>query len=279
MASISTSIWPHGSQIGVGSSPREPRTPTSLRRVLTRQRHIRLNINGISVIVHQGPRTSPHEATEVERGEFLELLEQTLVRFQPEVVVVAGADRLAMDVLTTARARQIATVLLHDFRQRDPALFSLTDTLLAPSQFAADFHRNVFGVEGVVLPPFADRGEIREVPGTPGYVTFIDPTPERGACVFARIAEELKYQRPDIPLLVVEGRGTSEALEYCGLDIQAQANITVTDYGTDPDIAWSLTRICLLPWLSWEEYPLAAFEALQRGVPLIASDRGALLRS
>ena len=43
-------------------------------------------------------------------------------------------------------------------------------------------------------------------------MTFINPQPDKGAAVFARIALELGRRRPDIPLLVVEGRGTSDAL-------------------------------------------------------------------
>ena len=39
----------------------------------------------------------------------------------------------------------------------------------------------------------------------PKYVTFINPQPDKGATVFARIALELGRRRPDIPLLVVEG--------------------------------------------------------------------------
>ena len=34
----------------------------------------------------------------------------------------------------------------------------------------------------------------------PKYVTFINPQPEKGAAVFARIALELGRRRPDIPL-------------------------------------------------------------------------------
>lgn len=239
--------------------------------------HLRMCVDEIPITVQFGPRTAPHEAAEAERGEFLELLKLALDRFRPDVIVVSGTDRFTTEVLESARHYQVATVLLHDFRQRDSALLSRVDRVLAPSQFAADFHRTVFGHLCAVLPPFADRGMTGGgQEGSPGYLTFIDPTPERGAYIFAGIAEELKHRRPDIPILVVEGRGTSSTLEYCGLDVQAQANITVTDYATDPRLYWSLTRVCLLPWLSWEEYPLAAFEALQHGVPVIASDRGAL---
>ena len=49
----------------------------------------------------------------------------------------------------------------------------------------------------------------------PRYVTFVNPQPEKGAAVFARIALELGRRRPEIPLLVVEGRGTADGLAEC----------------------------------------------------------------
>jgi len=52
-------------------------------------------------------------------------------------------------------------------------------------------------------------------------VTFINPQVEKGMTVFARIALELGQRRPDIPFLLVEGRGTSDALARLELDCRA----------------------------------------------------------
>ena len=44
------------------------------------------------------------------------------------------------------------------------------------------------------------------------YMTFINPEPNKGVYVFARIACELARRRPDIPLLVTQGRSRADAL-------------------------------------------------------------------
>jgi len=44
------------------------------------------------------------------------------------------------------------------------------------------------------------------------YVTFVNPHPQKGLFVFARIARELWQRRPDIPLRVVEGRAKRDRL-------------------------------------------------------------------
>ncbi len=43
--------------------------------------------------------------------------------------------------------------------------------------------------------------------------------------VFARIAVVLNERRPDIPMLVVEGRGTSEALARLPIDLSGLTNL------------------------------------------------------
>ncbi len=62
-------------------------------------------------------------------------------------------------------------------------------------------------MDGVVIPDSISRDPVIAEDREPKYVTFINPQPESGAAVFARIALELGHRRPDNPLLVVEGRG------------------------------------------------------------------------
>ena len=51
-------------------------------------------------------------------------------------------------------------------------------------------------------------------------MTFVNPLPEKGVYPFVRIAQELGRRRPDIPLLVVESRGTREMLAAWGWDAE-----------------------------------------------------------
>jgi hypothetical protein len=53
----------------------------------------------------------------------------------------------------------------------------------------------------------------------PKFVTFINPQPDKGVTVFAGIAIELGARRPDIPILVVEGRATSDTLASLPVDL------------------------------------------------------------
>jgi glycosyltransferase involved in cell wall biosynthesis len=115
---------------------------------------------------------------------------------------------------------------------------------------------------------------------TPGasreYVTFINPQPDKGVTVFARIALELGRRRPDIPLLVVEGRGTSDALADLPVDLLGLTNLHRMANTPDPRDFYRVSRVILMPSLWRESLGRVPIEAMANGIPVLASDRGAL---
>ena len=110
----------------------------------------------------------------------------------------------------------------------------------------------------------------------PTYVTFVNPQPEKGAAVFARIALELGRRRPEIPLLVVEGRGTSDGLASVPLDLSGLTNLNRMANTPDPRDFYRVSRVVLMPSLWRESLGRVAVEAMANGIPVLASDRGAL---
>jgi glycosyltransferase involved in cell wall biosynthesis len=108
------------------------------------------------------------------------------------------------------------------------------------------------------------------------YVTFVNPQPEKGVFVFARIAAELARRRPDIPLLVIEGRGKAGWLQHTGLDLGAPGNISVMANTPDPRDFYQVSRLVLMPSLCWESFPRVAAESLINGIPVLGSRRGGL---
>src|SRR5262249_8775966 len=85
------------------------------------------------------------------------------------------------------------------------------------SGYCRGHYRRALGVESRVLPcPLAwQRVRCDEV--RPRYLTFVNPQPGKGVALFARLALELGRLRPDVPLLVVEGRGGAGWLGRCRL--------------------------------------------------------------
>jgi glycosyltransferase involved in cell wall biosynthesis len=110
----------------------------------------------------------------------------------------------------------------------------------------------------------------------PKYVTFVNPDPNKGVYVFVRIAEQLARRRPDIPILVVEGRSHSRSIQQTGLDLSWARNLNKMPNTPDPRNFYSVSKLLLMPSLWNESFGLVAAEAMLNGIPVLASNRGAL---
>ncbi len=159
--------------------------------------------------------------------------------------------------------------------ERANLLFTRLDYCsVVASEFARRQYRDTVGIDCETLPYPIDWDRVTVEDRQPRFVTFVNPCLEKGVYAFARIADELRRRRPDIPLLVVESRGTRDTLAACGIDPDAHGNITFMPHTTDCRRFWSLTKLALMPSLWWENQPLVAIEAMINGIPVIGSDRG-----
>lgn len=216
-------------------------------------------VNGVplTVLRRETHRCDQPDAAEV--VDFLTLVEETLHRFRPDVLMTYGGDPLTGEILRRARRDGAATVFtLHNFNYADPRPFADVDAVLVASRFSAEHHERTLGRRCDVLPNLIDLERVRAEFRDPRCVTFVNPSPEKGVFVFARMADELGRRRPDIPLLVVESRGTEETLVGCGLDLRTHGNVFLMSQTHDPRDFWDVTRICLMPSLWWENQPLVA---------------------
>ncbi len=239
--------------------------------------HSRLTDRGIPITLHHPAAGSLREPDAAETAEFLRLLAGVVDRFRPETLVGYGGSPIALETFAGARSRGIATVFtLHNFHYAGLVPFANVDTLIVPSRFASDYYHEALGLDCTVLPNLIHPDRARAERTGPGYVTFVNPALEKGVYAFARIADELGRCRPDIPILVVESRGTEATVAACGLELRERGNVFFMAHTHDPREFWGVTKVCLMPSLWWESQGLVAVEAMVNGIPVIASDRGAL---
>ncbi len=220
------------------------------------------------------PERSPNPR---EAAIFLDLVQQVFNRFRPQVLLTYGGHPVCMEMMRRARARGIAVVFhLHNFGYNDRRAFDDVKAIIFPSEYSRRFHASRLGLEGTVIPdPIRLDRLVAEAPD-PKYGTFINPQPDKGAAVFARIAIELDKRRPDIPRLLVEGRGTSDALARLPVDLSTLTNLNRMANTPDPRDFYRVSRVVLMPSLWRESLGRVAIEAMANGIPVMASDRGAL---
>jgi glycosyltransferase involved in cell wall biosynthesis len=232
-----------------------------------------VRITLLPVASSRGERSPSRE----EGAVFLELASRVLDRFRPEVLLTYGGHPANLRLMAEARRRGIAVVFhLHNFGYADCSAFADADAVLVPSEYAARYYRRQLGLECSVIPYPLPEARVVAENSDPRYVTFINPQPAKGVTVFARIAAELFRRRPDIPLLVVEGRGTSDWLARVPLDLSELTNLNRMANTPDPREFYRLTRVLLVPSLWRESFGRVAAEGLANGIPVLASDRGAL---
>ncbi len=219
---------------------------------------------------HQpGPNTS--EA-------FLTTCSDMIDRWKPDILLTYGGQTFMSRLFRHARKRNVRTIFwLRNFAYKNSRFFADVDSVIVPSAFAAN-HYSGLGIAAKAIAPLIDRSTLSlgEHHDEKKFVTFINPEPQKGLFVFARIAHILGHERPDIPMLVVESRQKSDALFKTGLDFSGLTNISFMQHTPDPREFYKRTAITIMPSLWWESFGRVAAESMMNGIPVLASDRGAL---
>ena len=242
------------------------------RLLFTRRQRVPITVVRLESSRHT--RQSPEEVRNV-----LGFFEKFLDANAPDVMITYGGDPTTHGMIRMARARGIPVVfMIHNFGYRNAQALPGRRLLHRRLRVRAAAIPRHGGLDCQTLPYPVDWDRVTVESREPRFVTFVNPCLEKGVYAFARIADELGRRRPDIPLLVVESRGTRDTLAACGIDPDAHGNITFMPHTTDCRRFWSLTKIALMPSLWWENQPLVAIEAMINGIPVIGSDRGGIAR-
>jgi glycosyltransferase involved in cell wall biosynthesis len=143
---------------------------------------------------------------------------------------------------------------------------------IANSEFTAARFRNRFGIQAYVIPPVF-RAERYRIAGDGRCVTFINPVAEKGADIALSIAE----QCPEIPFRFVKGwpLGVRQAALLKGR-IRRLRNVELVERSDDMSPIYASTRVLLVPSQWAETWGRVVSEAQFSGIPVLASDRGAL---
>jgi glycosyltransferase involved in cell wall biosynthesis len=237
-----------------------------------------LELDGVRVTLLPTSSSRAHKAPNPREGAmYIDLATTVLDRFRPEILLTYGGHPVSRSLMLKARAKGIAVVFhLHNFGYNDRRGFEDVDAIILPSEYSRRLYARRVGIDGIVIPDPIRLDRVIAANPEPKYVTFINPQPEKGAAVFARIALELGRRRPDIPLLVVEGRGTAAGLAGLPVDLSGLTNLHRMANTPDPRDFYRVSRVVLMPSLWRESLGRVPIEAMANGIPVLASDRGAL---
>lgn len=155
------------------------------------------------------------------------------------------------------------------------ALYRSMTGFVTPSRFLGDYLVASSGLDlryTVVHPRIKPLDPSQERVREParGFVTMINANRIKGLPVFLELARRL----PDVPFAVVAtwgalGRDEQRALE-------SLPNVQALKPTSPVDPIYDMTRVLLVPSLWEDPFPRVVNEAMLRGIPVIASDRGGI---
>lgn len=208
---------------------------------------------------------------------WLSSYKEILHSWLPNMVVTYGGFWMFHEMMDEAKAIGAKRIFfLCNCAYTNREMFEKIDTTIVQSEFHSQWCHEVLGFRGQPLYPLIPPERYRCEPEPASeYVTFVNPHPSKGVYVFAKVAEILGHERPDIPFLVVEGRAGVNWLNRTGADL-SQSNVSRMQNTPDPRDYLKVTRIMMVPSLVNETFGRVPAEAMLNGIPVIGSDRGAL---
>jgi glycosyltransferase involved in cell wall biosynthesis len=241
---------------------------------------------GINYTLLYTPECNPATWEEKHGSRFNDLFRKILADFQPDILFTYGGSAAERARQKQARAARCKIVFgLRNLSYLAPGAFDHVDAILTGSKFVTDRYRKVLGIKSTPLPLPLNPDDVIATRHEKVFITYINPSIEKGVFFAARLFEELALRRPDIPVLVVESRahagllvsaGLASSASSPGFDLRRHSSIMVTRSVPRPADIYSVARVVLMP-SAWEEPAgRVAAEALANGIPPVVSDRGGL---
>jgi glycosyltransferase involved in cell wall biosynthesis len=196
--------------------------------------------------------------------------------FKPDVLLLYGNRRYERTLLKVARERGIATVFyLVNPGYKEERSFEHVDLVFTDTEATRQLYRERFGFDCRVIGKFIDKPALPANAGSKDYVTFINPSPEKGVTLFYRILELAAATLPEAKFLVVESRKTLEEIsQRTQMPFGNFPNLRRVGLQRDMGAVFGATKVLLVPSLWHDSGPRVVVEACAMGIPLVTTDRG-----
>lgn len=204
-----------------------------------------------------------------------EALAMVAAHFDPTAIVVQSGTALVPMVVRALETGRPTAIYLHNVEthqvggilQPDPALL-----YLANSAFTAARWKALYGLDCAVIPPLVEADDYR-VAETGDQVLFVNPTPIKGVEILFGLAAAC----PQFRFLVAESWTLDPRWRtLCRRRAEALGNIDWVPPTRDMRALYRRARCLLMPSLWEEAFGRTVIEAQVNGIPVLASNRGAL---
>ncbi len=256
-----------------------------------KEQFFNLDDHGIRYCYVRSANTYEEKYTSGEQRQFFTRFVNVLHEFRPDLLMGYGGDCLSMAMRAEAHRRGIPTVYNLQNGNHKGFTFPDCEMVLTDSKASAEFYGRNFGINVMTSGPFIRKETVVAEKREPRYVTLVNPAPEKGVSIFARLALMAQQELPEVRFLVVESRGSfSQAVQKLyaleGKGRKARQvnpfkpdmfpNVDVAQHTNDMRQVYAITKVLLAPSLWFENWGRVATEAVMNGIPVLGSKSGGL---
>lgn len=210
-------------------------------------------------------------------------LQRTIDTLRPDWILVSDDKRrMLLEAAVRADPARVVMVLQtvlhlpfgpHATRpsERQAALMARARGRITISEYLRSYLERHGGLDAHVLhlPVYGAGPFVARDPGAPGRVTMINPCVEKGVDIFLALAARW----PDVAFAAVPTWGADEASLR---SLAAMPNVQIRPPADDIDEILRDTSVLVVPSIWPEAFGYVVVEAMVRGIPVLASDRGGL---
>jgi hypothetical protein len=238
---------------------------------------LRARTNGVEHIIVRTGAARRHQMTCAEQEFYLNLFRQEIRRRRPDMVFMWGGMLLEMTMMREAREAGIPVIFyLVNGGYKNRETFRYVSTVVTDTEATARLYKERLGLDCKVCGKFINPELFKpKVPRRPDFMTYINPSFEKGVSVFMPLAKRAARECPEIKFLVVQARGRwGNALHILKFKPEDFPNVKVIGHQRDMRPVYASTRALLLPSLWHESGARVIAEAQLNGIPILASNTG-----
>ena len=212
-----------------------------------------------------------------EESALLSLIEGKISAFKPDIILTYGGLSVELSIHRLARAAKIPVVFfLANGLYTKAETFADVDLIIVPSGFLSEFYSRRLGIRSEVLRDIIREDRYFVENRNPRFITYINPAPQKGMTLFARLVGEALKEIPQAQFLVVEGRWTQADVARTGFRLDRIPNIKIITNQIDMRPVYAATKVLLFPSFWNEASGRTIGEAQLNGIPVMASRLGGI---
>ncbi len=237
---------------------------------------LRSMVLGVEHLIVRTKATKRPDMTSQEEEIFIRKFREELKMRRPDMIILWGGLLLEMTIMREAREAGIPVVFyLVNAGYKNIDNFRYVSVVVTDTEATAKLYKDRLGLNCHPVGKFIDPKLIKAEERKPDFITFINPSFEKGVNVFLPLAKLAAKECPEIKFLVVQSRGRwGIAMQVLKFQPSDFPNVRVIGHQRNMRPVYGATKALLLPSVWHESGARVIAEAIINGIPVLASDTG-----